>query len=332
MGEADGVDNMIKSLLITGIGGSGGSYLADYVLENHPGVELSGFIRWHSASSSRNLSGFGAKVKILEVDLMDFASVFSALKQIRPEAVAHLAAHANVKSSFGNPISVMTNNVIGTSNLLEAIRLVSIDTKVLMASTSEVYGQVDPKNVPIQEDCPLNPASPYAVSKVAQDLLGQVYARAYRMPVIRTRMFTYLNPRRADLFATSFALQVARIEAGKQEVLRHGNLDSVRTCIDVRDAMSAYWAALNKGVSGNVYNIGGKTTISVGEFLNQLCSMADCEIPCVLDKALLRPSDVTLQVPDTSHFFTATGWEPKYSFEESIGFLLDECRNQVAKE
>lgn len=320
---------MKQVLLITGLGGSGGSYFADYVVKNHPEVEVHGFVRWHSTSSTRNIQGIAGRVKVHEVDLMDFSSILYALESIHPTMVVHLAAHANVRSSFTNPISVMSNNVIGTSNLLESIRAECRETKVLIASTSEVYGRVASENVPITEDCPMNPASPYAVSKVAQDLLGQVYHTAYKVPVIRTRMFTYLNPRRADLFATSFALQVARIEAGLQEKLSHGNLDSVRTFIDGRDAMSAYWAILDRGVPGQVYNIGGKVSMTVGAVLIKLIHLARCPIPSFQDAALLRPSDVTLQIPDTDKFFSATGWSPKYTFDESLCWLLDECRKQV---
>jgi GDP-4-dehydro-6-deoxy-D-mannose reductase len=149
------------------------------------------------------------------------------------------------------------------------------------------------------------------------------------MKVIRTRMFAYLNPRRSDLFATSFAMQVARIEAGLQKVLTHGNLDSVRTLIDVRDAMASYWEATAKGKPGEIYNIGGITSIKVGEFLDILKKLANCEIPSIQDPNLLRPTDVTLQIPDTSKFEMTTGWKPKYPFEESVEFLLNHCRNQV---
>ena len=139
-----------------------------------------------------------------------------------------------------------------------------------LCSTSEVYGQVLPDEVPISEDQPLRPVSPYAVSKVTQDLLGLAYFRSFGMRIIRTRMFSYLNPRRTDLFATAFARQVARIEAGLQDELVHGNLDSVRTIIDVRDAMESYWLAALHCEPGEAYNIGGATTISVGEFLELL--------------------------------------------------------------
>ena len=198
-----------------------------------------------------------------------------------------------------------------------------------MCSTSEVYGQVAPANVPIKENAPLQPSSPYAVSKVAQDLLGLTYFRSYRMKIIRTRMFAYLNPRRSDLFATSFARQVAMIEAGLQRELVHGNLNSVRTLIDVRDAMEAYWQAAIYCKPGEVYNIGGDTSMSVGDFLQILKDNSRVRIKSRLDPALLRPADVTLQIPDTKKFKAMTGWKPKYSFKESMLFLLNYWRRRI---
>lgn len=322
---------MIRKALITGIGGSGGSYLADYIVENHPEVEVHGFARWHSATQN-NLAQVAGRVKVHEVDLNDFGSVFSAMQAVRPDAIFHLAAHANVRASFTTPNAVLSNNILGTSNLFEAIRLAGIDPWIQLCSTSEVYGQVAPEDVPIREEAPMRPSSPYAVSKVAQDLLGYTYFVSYRMKIIRTRMFAYLNPRRADLFATAFALQVARIEAGLQEELVHGNLDSVRTIVDVRDAMRAYWEAILHCAPGEAYNIGGATTMTVREFLDRLKAMAIKPVPSRIDPQLLRPADVTLQIPETSKFLKATGWTPKYSFDESIAHLLEHCRRKVARE
>lgn len=168
--------------------------------------------------------------------------------------------------------------------------------------------------------------------KVAQDLLGAVYFESDRMRVIRTRMFAYVNPRRTDLFATAFARQVARIEHGLQNELVHGNLDSVRAPIDVRDAMRAYWEALRYCEPGEVYNIGGETTVTVGEFLERLVALARVPIPRRLDPALLRPTDVTLQIPCVDKFRKATGWTPQHSFEESLGDLLDFWRQRVEHE
>lgn len=320
----------IKKVLITGISGSGGSYLAEYIVNNHPKVEIHGISRWHSTTTD-NLDKVYKKVIVHEADLMDMASITQVLQKVKPDAIFHLAAHANVRTSFITPTAVLSNNILGTSNLLEAIRILSTTPIVQICSTSEVYGQVNPKDVPIKELCPLNPMSPYAVSKTTQDLLGAVYFRAYDMKIIRTRMFAYINPRREDLFATFFAMQVARIEKGIQKELMHGNLDSIRTLIDVRDAMRAYWVAVEKCRFGEVYNIGGNTVITVGEFLDLLRKKARVPIPSRLDPNLLRPTDVTLQIPDITKFTQETGWRPKYSFEESVEFLLEYCRNMVSK-
>lgn len=320
-----------RCVLITGVGGSGGSYLAEYVAEHHPEVAIHGFARWHSTTQD-NLRQVAARVKRHEVDLLDMTSVLTALREIRPDAIFHLAAHANVRASFQTPGTVLTNNILGTSNLLEGVRLAGLDPVVQLCSTSEVYGQVDPKDVPIREDAPLRPASPYAVSKTAGDLLGWSYFVAYKMRIVRTRMFAYLNPRRSDLFATSFARQVARIERGLQAELVHGNLDSVRTIIDVRDAMRAYWDAIIHCEAGEAYNIGGETTMTVGEFLHRLIAMAERPIPTRVDPSLLRPADVTLQIPCVEKFRARTGWRPRYSFDESIRFLLDHWRREAARE
>lgn len=318
--------------LITGISGSGGSYLADYIAENHPEVKIHGVSRWHSTSVLKNLERSREKVTLHECDLNDVSSVFRVLRECEPDVIFHLASHANVRASFDTPISVISNNVLGTLNLLEAVRMAEIFPVIQICSSSEVYGQVDPKNVPIKEDCPLNPSSPYAVSKVMQDLLGLVYFRSYNMSIVRTRMFAYINPRRDDLFATSFALQVARIEQGLQKELVHGNLNSVRTMIDVHDAMESYWVAAEKCRFGEAYNIGGEKTITVGEFLEELKKLAKCPIPSRVDPKLLRPSDVTLQIPDVTKFRQETGWKPKISFEKSVKYLFIECSRRVHDE
>jgi len=319
-----------KTVLITGIGGSGGSYLAESIVEHQPQVAVHGLARWHSTTTQNNLSGIAGRVTVHESDLNDFGSVLAVLQEVRPDAIFHLASHANVRASFVTPNAVLANNIIGTGNLFDAVRLSGQKPWIQLCSTSEVYGQVDPRDVPIREDAPIRPASPYAVSKVAQDLLGYSYFASYGMRVVRTRMFAYLNPRRTDLFATSFARQVARIEAGLQQELVHGNLDSVRTIIDVRDAMDAYWVALQHCAPGEAYNIGGTTSMKVGDFLERLKAMARVPIPSRVDPKLLRPADVTLQIPSVDKFTRATGWRPKYGFDESIAHLFDYWRKRVA--
>lgn len=319
-----------KRVLITGIAGSGGSYLAEHIVNHHPDVEVHGIARWRSSRSS--LDAISDRITVHESDLTDFGSLFRVLKAAQPDAVFHLAAHANVRASFDTPATVLHGNIIGTSNLFEGLRAADLNPAVLLCSSSEVYGQVKPHEVPITEENPMRPASPYSVSKVAQDLLGRTYFVAYGMPVVTTRMFTYLNPRRADLFASAFARQIARIEQGAAKELVHGNLDSIRTIIDVRDAMRAYWEILLHGEAGEVYNIGGQTVLSVAEVLQKLISMSSAEIPTRVEPKLLRPSDVTLQIPNIEKFVQATDWQPQYTFEQSIQDLLEYSREVVRQQ
>lgn len=312
---------MVKRILITGVTGSGGSYLAEHILEHHPACEVHGLSRWRSGGRGRLDNG----VELHECDLNDLSSVFRALEDAEPDAIFHLASHANVRACFDTPLSVLQNNIMGTANLLEALRMTGLRPRFVMCSSSEVYGQVAPEDVPIKETCALKPVSPYAVSKLAQDALAHTYYLNYGLPVIRTRMFSYFNPRRADLFATSFARQVIEIERGERAVLLHGNLDSVRTLIDIRDACSAYWAAL-ACMPGEAYNIGGESTMTVGDFLEILKRQARVPIATAPDPALMRPTDVTLQVPDVTKFWHATGWRPQYLLEQSVEHLLETLR------
>lgn len=321
----------ILRVLITGIAGAGGSYLAEYLVSYQPGVEVHGISRWHSATKD-NLSAIAGRVKIHECDLNDFGSILAVLERVKPDAIFHLASHANVRASFETPIAVLQNNIIGTANLFEAVRRARIEPIIKVGSTAEVYGAVEKPGVPIREDAPIRPLNPYAVSKTTQDLLGFVYFKSYGMKIIRTRMFSYLNPRRTDLFATSFARQVARIEQGLQNELVHGNLDSLRSLLDVRDAMRAYWEAILHCTPGEVYNIGSTTPITVGDFLDLLIQRARVPIRTRLDSALLRPTDVSYSIPDVSKFIAATGWQPRYSFEDSVQYLLDVWRKIVAEE
>lgn len=324
--------SQIRKVLITGISGSGGSYLSEWILEHHPEVEVHGISRWHSTSSQSNLKEIIHKIKIHECDLNDLSSVLTAIEAAKPDVIFHLASHANVRASFIYPQAVLSNNIIGTCNLFEAVRILKMDPVIQHCSTSEVYGQVDAKDVPIKEEAPIKPSSPYAVSKAAQDHLALTYFRSYGLKIIRTRMFAYINPRRTDLFATSFVRQAARIEAGLQKELLHGNLESIRTMIDIRDAMEAYWMAAVKCRPGEAYNIGGQTTISVGDFLELVRKSSRVPIPCRVDPNLLRPSDVTLQIPSVEKFLRETGWKPKYQFKDSVEDVFRIWRQKVTTE
>ncbi len=315
------------NVLITGITGSGGSYLAEYILANHAQAKVYGLHRWHSSGHLQNIELIQDSITILECDLLDLSSVIRALKIAKPDRIFHLAAFANVKKCFDTPLAVINNNIMGTANLLEAIRLECPEALIQICSTSEVYG--NPLSFPMTEEHPKVPVNPYAVSKLSQEALSYAYYKSWGLRIIITRMFAYINPRRNDLFATAFARQIALIEAHKKDYLVHGNLDSIRNIIDVRDAMETYWIACEKCKIGEVYNIGGKNTLSVGEFLNKLIVKAKCYIQTEQSPDLLRPVDVTKQVPNTDKFDTITGWQPKYTLDESIEWLLECCRKEI---
>jgi nucleoside-diphosphate-sugar epimerase len=236
---------------------------------------------------------------------------------------------ANVSHSFENPSGVINNNINITLILLEAVRtlkdLCGYNPIIQICSTSEVYGNPTPENIPINENCPLAPINPYAVSKLAQDSLSYVYFLNYGLNIIRTRMFSYFNAKRPNLFATNFAKQIIEIRQERKDVLKHGNLSSIRTMIDVRDAAQSYWIAATKGKVGEVYNIGGTEPVSVGEVLEKLIEVGNYPITRELDKTLLRPSDVSIQVPDVSKFFLETGWKPQYNLKSSLEFFWKEA-------
>lgn len=318
---------MKNNVLITGISGSGGSYLAEYIVKEHPEVNVHGFARWHSTTSQKNLDSIKDKIIMHEVDMLDLASMSRALRIIKPTKIFNLASHANVRVCFDTPLAVLQNNIMSTANLLESIRLECPETIYQHCSTSEVYG--NPLTFPMTEDHPLKPVNPYSVSKLSQESLVYAYFKSWNLRVVVTRMFAYINPRRRDLFATAFAHQIVQIERGERSILKHGNLDSIRTLIDVRDAMETYWIACDKCEYGIPYNIGGKDILTVGNFLEILKSKARVKIVCEQDKNLLRPIDVTKQICDTSKFDTLTRWKPRYTLEESVEFLLDHLRKEL---
>jgi GDPmannose 4,6-dehydratase/GDP-4-dehydro-6-deoxy-D-mannose reductase len=308
-----------------------GSHLAEYVLENHPEYDVHGLTRWRSPLD--NIRGILDRVTLHNADVRDLNSMIGLLDEVKPTKIFHLAAQSYVTVSFNTPADTLTTNVIGTTNLLDAVRITGIDPVIHICSSSEVYGQVRPDEVPITENNPFRPASPYAVSKVGEDMIALQYFLSYGIKTIRTRMFTHTGPRRGDVFAESaFAKQIAEIEAGvRDNPMRVGNLASVRTLADVRDAVKAYWLLLEKCEPGEVYNIGGVQTMKIGDILDMLASFVDCEIRHEVDPALLRPSDVTLQIPDISKFQDATGWKPEIPVETTMLDLLDYHRARITK-
>ena len=327
----------INKVLITGITGFVGSHLADYILANFSEVQILGLARWRSPKD--NIKHVLDKITLEFGDLLDLPSLKTILSRQKPDVIFHLAAQSYVPFSFSSPVVTLNTNIIGTCNLLEAVRELKFasdyDPIIHICSSSEVYGQVRENEVPIRENNPFRPASPYAVSKVAEDMLAFQYWLSWKVKTIRTRMFTHTGPRRGEVFATStFAKQIASIEAGlAPPVVKVGNLDSVRTFLDARDAVKAYWMLVNKCPPGEVYNIGGVETMTVGDMLNRLLKLSKVKnITVEVDPSRLRPSDVTLQIPCIDKFVAATGWKPETKFDETLEDLLDYWRDYFKKE
>jgi len=319
------------TILITGITGMVGSHLAEYALNNHPDVQVHGMVRWRSPLD--HIRPILPRIVLHQAELRDLNSLIKLLREVRPDWIFHLAAQSYVTTSFDLPADTLHTNVIGTTNLLDAVRIVGLDPRIHICSSSEVYGQVTKEELPIRETNPFRPASPYAVSKTGEDMIALQYWLSYKIKTLRTRMFTHTGPRRGSVFAESaFAKQIAEVEAGLSKgPVRVGNLNSIRTLADVRDAVRAYWLLLEKGEAGDVYNIGGDETMTIGDILERLKGMAKCPIEHVVDPALLRPSDVTLQIPDTSKFRRATGWKPEISANQTLLDLLNYHREQIAR-
>lgn len=321
----------MKSALITGITGFAGSHLAEYLLAEHPDVTVFGTYRWRSRME--NVEHLTGKVTLVEADLRDYTSMHGALAKARPDYIFHLAAQSFVPASWTAPSETLGTNVAGETNLFEAVRALELDPVIQIACSSEQYGLVLPTEVPITEENPLRPLSPYAVSKVAQDFLGYQYFQSYGMKVIRTRGFNHTGPRRGQVFVTSnFCSQVAAIEAGLQEpIIRVGNIDAIRDFTDVRDMVRAYWLAVTKARPGEVYNIATGVGITIRALLDKILALSHVEVKVEVDPARLRPSDVEILIGDSSKFRADTGWAPRIPFDQTVADLLDYWRGQMAR-
>lgn len=345
-------------VLITGVTGMAGSHLAEYALKRDD-VEVFGIYRWRSRLDNlEDLSRAGrlniiaeggnvarvdilrrrvseearpGKLNLLEADIGDTACMKRLIEGLQPERIFHLAAQSYVPASWSAPAETLRINVLGQVNLFEAIREAGIDPLVHVAGSSEEYGLVYPHEVPMKETNPLRPLSPYAVSKVAQELLAWQYFQSYGLRTVVTRGFNHTGPRRGHVFVTSsFARQIALIEKGKKEPVLHvGDLSSKRDWSDVRDVVRGYWLALEKGVPGEVYNVGSGVARSVGQMLDMLLSLTSVKVEVRQDPSRLRPSDVKILWADCTKFRAQTGWAPEIPFEQTLGDLLDYWRNRV---
>lgn len=339
-------------VLITGITGFVGSHLAEYLLSMHDGYmgegKLFGTVRHRSPLD--NISGILDRVTLIkDVDLRDAHAAGEAIKRAEPDYIFHLAAQSLVPASWTSPADTLETNVMGTVNLLEAVRRSELHPVIQIAGSSEEYGSPPlvedtscktfgvnqvPKmvfKVPITEDFPLLPLSPYGVSKVAEDLLGFQYHKSYGMKIVRTRAFNHEGPRRGEAFAPSnFAKQVAEIEKGLRDPVIHvGNLEAKRDFTDVRDIVRGYWLAADRGKYGEVYNICSGKARTIQTVLDTLRLQSTAQFEVVQDKERMRPSDIPILEGDCTRFTKQTHWKPQVSFTQTMGDLLDYWRGRI---
>jgi GDP-4-dehydro-6-deoxy-D-mannose reductase len=315
----------MRRVLVTGVTGFAGSHLVDYMLTRGD-CEIFGIQRWRSRTE--NIEHFMDRISLSECDLRDASSTRDMLEKVRPDWIFHLAAQSFVPTSWTAPSESLTTNILGQVNLFEAVRRLQLPCRIQLACSSEEYGMVYPDEVPIRETNPLRPLSPYAVSKVAQDLLGYQYWMSWKVDSVRTRGFNHEGPRRGPVFvASDFAKQIADIERGrKPAVLNVGNLDAKRDFTDVRDMVRGYWLALEKGESGEVYNLCRGQAWSIREVLDLLLGMTKTRIEVRQDPARLRPSDVPILLGDCSKFTQVSGWKLSIPFEQTLRDMLEYWR------
>jgi GDP-4-dehydro-6-deoxy-D-mannose reductase len=319
-------------VLITGITGMAGSHLADYLLANEPNARIFGTKRWRSQTA--NIEHLPDKVTLIDCDLTDSSACMELIARTQPDYVFHLAAQSFVPDSWKNPHATITDNIGMQLNLFEAIRLHKLDPVIQVALSSEEYGKVYTHETPITESNPLRPLSPYAVSKVAQDMLAYQYHQSHKLRVIRTRTFNHEGPRRGEVFVTSnFAKQIAQIELGlSPAVIKVGNMHAQRDWSDVRDIVRAYWLAVHHCLPGEDYVIASGVARSIQSMLDFLLSLSSKKIEIQIDPERLRPSDVEVLQGDSTKFRKATGWEPRISFEQTMEDLLNYWRLVLTKE
>jgi GDP-4-dehydro-6-deoxy-D-mannose reductase len=310
--------------LITGCSGLIGPFLAEYLLARNATV-------WGTYHSTQpNLISCADRVKFLPCDVQNASDVERVISQSRPDRIFHLAAQSYPLVSWTEPEATMRTNSLGTLHLLEAIRRHVPECRLLAFGSSAEYGSTGAQSGSIPETSVLEPDNPYGVSKVAADLLSDVYARAYGMNVLRVRPFLLIGPARATNVFTEFAKMIVNIENGVADRLLVGNVAAVRDIVDVRDAVRAIWTISDNGEKGAVYNLCSGQGRSIREGLDILCALAKCKVRTVSDPTRFRPLDTPVLVGDASSL-RQLGWTPEISFQDTLRDILEFWRNKAAQ-
>ena len=310
-----------KRALITGVAGFCGQYLVTLLTQH--GYRVAGLdIRPYQVPDVQSFTG----------ELCDTDLIYHILNTVQPSHIFHLAAITNSSVGLEKLFHV---NVYGTQTLLKAVRNTQQHPTILIAGSSAAYGRVTPNELPIRETQPFRPLTPYAVSKIAQEMIGYQYYAAHGIHVLCTRTFNLTGPGESEIFATSaFARQIVEIETGQREPVLHvGNLDSVRDFTDVRDAMRAYLLLAEHGIPGTVYNVCSGVGTRIRQILEQLVALSThVGIKSQLDPLRVQPADVPIQIGSAAHLHTLTDWVPTLPLQETLNDVLNFWRKRIYKE
>lgn len=314
-------------VLITGIAGFVGTHLVDFLQRLDPAPEVFGLIKPRGT-----LPELPPTVTLIEADLEDAPSVERAMDSVVPDRIVHLAAQSSPQLSWADPAGTFRTNVLGLMHVLEAVRKRGLAPRTLVVGSAEEYGLADARDLPLREDAPLRPQSPYASSKVAQGFLALQYTLAYRLPIVRTRTFHHTGSRRGEAFAeSSFARQLVEIEIGlRPPFVAVGNLDAVRDFTDVRDVLRAYWLLLDRGLPGDVYNVCSGRGVRIGDLLDLLIRLSGIDVEVRVDPQKVRRAEIPEVVGDPSRIREVTGWQADVPLERTLRYLLDGWRERLA--
>jgi GDP-4-dehydro-6-deoxy-D-mannose reductase len=310
--------------LITGISGFAGSHLADFLIEK--GYEVFG--TFFDKSTFSNLNGFMNKIKVYRCDIRNYDALKNVIEDVKPDEIYHLAAISFVPTSLKDPKLTFDTNLYGTLNLYQAVLDLEMNPMILFVGSADEYGIVNENDLPIKEECPLNPMNPYSISKTSADFLSLAYFRYYYLKIISVRPFNHIGPRQSPEFVCSdFAKQIAEIEKGLREpIMKVGNLEAKRDFTDVRDMVRGYWFALDKGKPGEVYNICSERAIQIKRLLNHLLELSSTKVEIMKDPKRMRPSDNPILQGDSSKFRRRSGWKPEILLDKTLKDILEYWR------